>query len=82
MVKKISKLQVEIEVPKRCSRTVSQLKTQISTDEFMEEFEKSEKMILETDKCEVEIYTIEDLYDILQTFSEKDINNIEWEFVK
>ena len=82
MVKKITKLQVDIEIPKRCFRTVSQLKTQISSDEFMEEFEKSEKMILETDKCKVEIYTIEDLYDILQTFSEKDINNIEWEFVK
>lgn len=83
LIKKGNNLNVqEEEELTPCSKIISDLKNLITTEDFLNDFKQAEKLILETDKCEIEISSIEELKDVLESLSEKGINNIEWAFKK
>jgi hypothetical protein len=80
--KKSNEINVQLEEPAHYSKKISDLKKLMSSEDFLNDFKQAEKLILETDKCEIEINSIEELKDILESLSEKGINNIEWELKK
>ncbi|GAA3523953.1 hypothetical protein GCM10022393_43420 [Aquimarina addita] len=79
---KSNDLNEQIEEPALCSKKISDLKKLMTSDNFINDFKQAKKMILETDKCEIEINSLDELKDVLESLSEQSINNIEWELKK
>ncbi|BDD08085.1 hypothetical protein FUAX_05170 [Fulvitalea axinellae] len=73
---------LSIKEPPPLSDTVFSLREVSKTAEFRNDFERYKYLIIETDKCQIEIFSIEELNSALEWLSDKNITNIEWEFVE
>ncbi|MCL5244277.1 hypothetical protein M4I21_00545 [Cellulophaga sp. 20_2_10] len=58
------------------------LKELTKNEEFKEQFKQSKKLVLDTDKCEIDVASIEELTKLITTFSSQNFNNFEWHFIK
>lgn len=82
LIQKSNDINLQVEEPVLCSNRINNLKKIMTSEDFLNDFKQAEKLILETDKCEIEINSIEELKDVLESLTEKGISNIEWEFKK
>ena len=64
------------------SCNLEELKELTKNLDFKKKFKESKKLDLDTDKCEIDVESIEELTKLMSTFSSQKFNNFEWYFVK